>query len=332
MSSTNNATGEAKEVSPDQGDAIKKRGASEGVAANDDNKRSKLGNNADPANISHYITSDLRSNDLNVVEKAMCNLVSLTEPAKNGEGPEHQQDNIAKITSLAGHVMVVSALKKHVTQASKQFVADAILLLFNIIVTDSSVHDALVSANVIDSVLKALENVLDDNDEKPDHVIVEWALELLTELIGGSFDNVMLFNNRKTAYGGRGGYDLIVKCMNTFPLGCCCGFMDHECPNDENKVHWHAILLLKELCQHQFIKHNVFATGCAMEVTKILQTISTPYPAKTPLEWTCLEVFKALGTVEFDSSHGCAHCCKSGGEDGEGATPSDVQQMEREAS
>lgn len=153
MSSTSDI--EASKVSPDQ--AIKKRGdaqADDNANANN-NKRAR--EEADPTAIRKYITTDLWSDDSEVVGKALESLVNLVcDEGKSGD------ENIKTICSLAGHMMILAALKKHID--IKNIILDALEALDNIIRADKSVSGPLVSAGAIEVVLRAIETDMENSD------------------------------------------------------------------------------------------------------------------------------------------------------------------------
>lgn len=118
------------------------------------------------------------SEDPTVVSDTLSNIVDLTD----------QDDvHIKTVCSHAGHMMVLSALKKHADD--KKVISFAIIALYNITNADHSTVDALVSAGAVDVVVKALETNKEDFDT------VECDFDLLKALIGDSWERALALNN-----------------------------------------------------------------------------------------------------------------------------------------
>jgi hypothetical protein len=252
----------------------------------------KKAKTTDPKDIARFVTTDLWSDDPAVVGKALSNIRELAD----------SDENVKTIRSLAGHMMVVASLKKHILV--QDIIEDGICSLYSIaygmgddVSADAAVLEALRSAGTIDVVLQAIET------DKTNAATVEFGFELLLDLIGDSYDAALLFNNSTTLKDKNfRGFGLIALVMKAFPLGCTCGLPNGDNNNcgNKNQVHVLALRLLKCLAQHQDFRFNILVAGCAAQVVSCLEKISTSCPIKSPLEWECLRVLQLASTYDSE--------------------------------
>jgi hypothetical protein len=99
----------------------------------------------DPKEILKYVTSDLWSEDPAVVKQALANLEDLT----CYEDISNCQENSKQILSLAGHMMIISALKKHMQD--KDIVAHAFNTLQNILLHASDAYNDTHFSSILDA-------------------------------------------------------------------------------------------------------------------------------------------------------------------------------------
>ena len=261
---------------------------------------------ADLQDIAQCVTRDLWSDDPAVVRKALGNMAKLVEGSD--ENVKTIRENVKTIRSLAGHMMVVAALKKHIQVQA--IIGDAIYSLYAIafkmgddVLEDAALLGALRSAGAIDVVLQAIETDRTNVDT------VEFGFQLLIILIDDSYASALLFNNStalKDIYAENRGFGLIALVMKNFPLGSTCGQPD--CDNDrckKNQVHNWALRLLKCLAKHRDFRVNILTTGCAAQIVSLLEKVSTPWPVKSPMEWECLAILKLVSTFESICSERC---------------------------
>jgi hypothetical protein len=247
---------------------------------------------ADLQGIAQCVTTDLWSDDPAVVRKALGDMRELADADETDE-------NVKTIRSLAGHMMVVAALRKHIQVQA--IIEDAIYSLYAIaypmggddVLEDAALLGALRSAGTVDVVLQAIET------DKTNVDTVEYGFRLLVILIGDSYDSALLFNNSTAPkeYAENRGFGLIALVMEDFPLGSTCG--QPNCDNDrcnKNQLHNLALRLLKCLAKHQDFRVNILTSGCAAQIVSLLEKVSTPYPVKSPMEWECLAVLKLAST------------------------------------
>jgi hypothetical protein len=309
MSSTTDKNNESKatKVAPDHCESVarrsnkrQKRDDQEQVLENEVNSEQehngKVSEAPDHKEINKYVTSDLWSDNPAIVLQALDNLKNLTS-----DNDDNCQENSKKILSLAGHMMIVAALKKHMQD--NKIVAYGLRALYNIIIDGSvayedthfsSILDALRSTSAIEIVLKAMEKVNEGSDGP-----IRSGIRLLKFLIGDSRDHALVLKNTKVKEN-LCGLDFIAQCMKRFPVGCTCkpGFV---C-DSKNRVHRCAMRLLQSIAQHEDLREYVIASGCAEQIMICLHKIGTLGDKKTYLEWKTLDTMGLIYSYKVDNS------------------------------
>jgi hypothetical protein len=239
----------------------------------------------------------LWSEDPRIVSQALRNIINLTN-AEADKKYDNGNENSKKILSLAGHQMILAALKKHILD--KKIVANALVALQNLVIDGSDAYpdtqfstilDALRSAGAIEVVLKAMEMVKEGLLEDP----VEASLSLLKFLIGDSRDHALVVKNTQVKDNNLCGLGLIAQCMKDFPVECTCDLsMSCSNVNKKNRVHYYAMTLLKSISQHEELREYVIASGCLEQIMICLQKIGTRGDKKTRLEWDTVDIMGIL--------------------------------------
>jgi len=286
----------------------------------DDDESVGTGEPPKPEDIPKLITCDLCSENPKVVEQA---LDALDVLAKEDFG------NLKTVESLAGHLFILTALRKN-TQHGR-VVHSALVALYNLVVAPANGQDpvrmvaALRSANAMEAILEALANSL-ENDQS-----VLCAFGLLESIIDNSLGMATSFcctakvslelGKHKSHKQETTGLGLMAHYMHKFPIGCVCGHSiwnndlanNGGCQNCDQQVHVAAMELIKVLEQFPELHDAILASDCWDEMARCIKGTTIPSNATTtdkpPLFLEASQVIKSLlstsdPSIENDDNDG----------------------------